>query len=824
MKRAMRLFLCIFVLALAFPGITAAADIPAKKGLVQDIAKMLPKETIPQIEKAAKGEPYTFYVLTVNSLDGEEPSDYATMVYNEWNLGTDDILLLISKQERRIEMNFNNATLQEKIDALPDNMDTGGMTDSKLSQFVDAHFIPEAKKGDFAKASIELMKATYALKPIVPAVDDDVKTGMEPDENNTSAVETPLPQIPLAKQETPEPAMGTPINWSLVIGIVIGLLLLAALAELIFRVVRLHRLQKRLPGLMVQVNQASESIKPYIDLSQDKTLQMAMSIDKQLTDTLLRMNNLKQELSLIRVRHWLLPGLRKQLKGAVGALAEMAEYTAQLTKQITHIEEVDRNLKQLMADAEGRLNEVALAIEKEQTNRGWPLGELVQRQRILKSQLEESRQMSTFDPLGAEERFNHANEALLQMEQDVASIDFYSNSYRDFPNEMAACRQHFEHIVQEHRLKLVRIEPYENVEQAHAVSEQMYKHLQNGDIPAVIQHVERMRQLLSEAVQMTQRQADLKIKNTNDIELVISKLAAYPEQDTGLIAVTERVRPLYRTKHWEQMWHAYRDKLPCIEDISRSLRQVQQWCAEEVQEYELAREEMDRILHALGELDECIDNYRQRIRELDSALDEAKREQSAAEAAYAKGQTTISSNGLVQQWNLQRNNLAKLQSSLRQLFAEPPYDMKLISEMSQQFVDEAERFLSEVERAAIYKRNAEREIEQAESRFYSVQARARRKINVNSYSSQYSSISSEIAQLMQQGAYEQAARSAAMLTGIVTAMNQAYDEAIREEQRQEQLRNSSHSSGGSSWGNSSNSSGGSNWNNNNNNSSGGSNW
>lgn len=824
MKHGMRLFLFMFVLLLVFPSITVAADIPAKKGLIQDTAKMLPKETIPQIEKMAKGEPYTFYVLTVNSLDGEASSDYATRVYNEWGLGTDDILLLISKQERRIEMNFNNAALQEKIDALPDNVNTDSVMNSKLSEFVDTHFIPYAKKGDFAKASIELMKATYALKPITPPIVDDTKKETGSDENKPAASEITVLPVQLVEQEIPLPAPSTPVNWSLVSVVAISLLLLAILAELTFQVSRLRGLQGRLPKLMVQVNQASESIKSYIELSQGKTLQTAMSIDKQLTDTLLRMNSLKQELSLIRVRQWLLPSLRKQLKAAVDALVEMTEYTSQLAKQIAHIEEVDRTLKQTIVDAENRLSEVTLSIAKKQTNRGWPLGELVQRQEAVKSELEESKQMGTFDPLGAEHLVNHTNEVLLQLEQDVASIDAYSNVYRDFPNEMTACRQTFEQIVQEHHLKLVRIEPYENVEQAREMNEQMYKHLQNGDMPVVIQHVERMRQLLSGAVQMTQRQADLKIKNANDIDLVISKLTAYPVQDAELTAVTERVHQLYRTKHWEQVWHEYRDKLPCAADVAESLRQVQQWCDEEVQEYELAREEMDRILHTLRELDERIDNYQQQIQELDSILDEAKRKQTAAEAAYAKGQNTISSNGLVPQWNMQKNHLAKLQSSLRQLFAEPPYDMKLISETSQHFVDEAERFLSEVERAAIYKRNAEREIERAESRYYSVQARARHKINVNPYNSQYSSVNNEITQLMRQGAYEQAARSAATLAGIVTAMNQAYDEVVREERRQEQLRSSSNSSGGSGWGGSNNSSGGSNWNSNNNNSSGGSNW
>ena len=859
MKHAQRLFLLMIVMCLACPSIIVAADIPAKKGFIQDTAKMLPKEAIPQIEKAAQGKLYTFYLLTITNLNGADPASYATNVYNKWGLGTDDILLLLSKEDRRIEMNFNNAMLQEKIDALPEDLNGDGKTEQKLTEFVDTYFIPRAKEGNFAKAMIELMKATHALKPAEPIQSD---TGIEakpsvneqpavPDESSADRNNVPASPSP-DNQVKPEPAVKTQINWSLVIAVAVTLLLLAALAEIGFQALRLRGIRKKLPKLMVQANHGMEGIQPFVGLSQGETLQTAKSIDHQLSNMLVRLNGLEQSFLRIQIGEWLLPRLRKRLKSALTEIAEMTGQATELAQKIAHIEEVDRTLKQTIADADSRLDTLKTALAAEQANRGWPLAGLAIRQDAIEAELGKSKQLEIFDPLGAEHRVNHANETLLRLEQDVTSISSFADLYRSFPNEMGACRQHFEQIIQEHRLKLVRIDPYGHVEQARQTNEQMLACLQQGEMPEVARQVELMRQLLIEAVQMTQRQADLKIKNASDIALIVSKLAGYPQQDKHLQGLTEQVRRMYRTKHWEQAWHDYRDKVPYTADIAESLRQVQHWCDEEVQEYEMARKELDQMLHTLAELDEQAEHYAQLVRKLDSMLEEARRKQAAAETAYAKGRQAISRHRLVHVWSRQENSLAKLQSGLQQLFADEPYDLVLLAEVSNQFVAEAEQYLGEIERAAVQKRNAEREIDRLESRYHSVHSRVRRKINVSPYQSQYSSVNNEISHLMRLGAYDQAARSAATLAGIITAMDRAYDEVIREERRQEERRREaerrerererqaqqrnnqsssgsswiggSNSSGGSSWGDSSNSSSGSNWSNKNNNSSGGSNW
>lgn len=163
MQYALRIVMLLLVIMMsAGPGTARAEGIPAKDGLVQDTAQMLSKKSIASIEKAAKGKLYTFYLLTVDSLNGKAPATYANDVYEHWELGADDILLLISKQERRVEMNFNNPSLQAAIDA---KVGIRGDAAGSLTSWLDTHFIPKAKEGDFAAASVSVMKSTHALKP-----------------------------------------------------------------------------------------------------------------------------------------------------------------------------------------------------------------------------------------------------------------------------------------------------------------------------------------------------------------------------------------------------------------------------------------------------------------------------------------------------------------------------------------------------------------------------------------------------------------------------------------------------------------------------------
>ncbi|SDF11460.1 hypothetical protein SAMN04488689_103666 [Paenibacillus sp. cl6col] len=411
----------------------------------------------------------------------------------------------------------------------------------------------------------------------------------------------------------------------------------------------------------------------------------------------------------------------------------------------------------------------------------------------------------------------HVDEEIQRLEQDQQSVSKYAEQYQRFPEQMNQSRNSVSQIVEEHRLKLVRIDPYGKIEEAQQSNEQMLDRLKLGEVPVTAQHAERASLLLAEAVQITQRLADLKLKNARDIQSIVTKLSQYAAQDRELSALTARAQTQYRGKYWEQAWRQYREELQAVDTVQSALRRVTQWCNEDVQEYEQARSELDHILALLQKLDQAAEHYSDLIRKLDHKLEEAKQMQASAEDSFAQGLHTIDRHRICSNWLQQEKSLAAMQSSIRQLLAQQPYDMDLLTDTGTRFMNEANQFLSAVERAAIQKQNVEQELARMEQPYRSSSAKYGSRLNVHQYGSQFSSISTDVDRLMHNGAYDEAARK----SGILTAMEQAYESIIRQERQQEEAaarqaanRNTSgNSSGGSSWGNNnnSNSSGGSSW-------------
>ena len=829
----MRIRRCLAVMllfTLLLPNIIYADSIPAKKGYVQDLAGMIPKESIAAVEQAAQGELYTFYLLTINSLEGEDPAEYATAVYQAWELKTDDVLLLLSNQEHRVEMNFNNPALQAKIDALPEDYNGDGNIQSKLSEFVDKQFIPSAQKGDFAEAAITIMNAANALKapesstapaPAAPSPSVNEQPGnvATPSNGGTSGTTT-----------APHKSEAVTIPW-VVIGITILVILLAlGLLYMLIGNMRNRKLQKRIPEIMAHLNRSSERVQSYTVLYQGETQQTALAIDQELTELLLRLKSELEQLTQIRFISCLYRHTHTMLKETNAAVNQQGLAAEALLQRIIGIEDTEKQVGSGLITEKKSLGQVQTALAHEMNSRQWPLTQLSARVQQLENEFQRIDDMDAFDPLQANTLFLEAQNALDKLEQDVASIAQYSQAYRDFSNESASHRERFEAIVREHQLKLVHIDPYNRLEQAHAANEQLMIQLQEGAIPACDKLAEQIRQLLTDAVQMVQRLADLKVKNAADIEIAAQQLAAYPNEDRQLRELTDRIRPLYRTKHWEALWQQYLDILHVIPQAEQQLRQVRIWCGIEVQEYAQAREALDQLFNDLQERDKRAQQYQELIRGLDQSLADCKRQYAAGEKAFLSGGNVIARNQLIRKWAQLEQQLQQLQQSIHQMLSNAPYDMELLRELCVRFLHQAEDYLQDVERTAALKRNAEARIAEMERSFMSAAGRTRGKINVSRYKGQYSDIQSRTQQLMAQGRYEDAVYQVGLMAGIIASMKSAYDDVIAEERRQEAARQAAqqhnhHSSGGSSWGGGgSHSSGGSNWSNNNNNSSGGSHW
>lgn len=127
-----------------------ALDAPRLQGRVNDLAGLLDMETrdrmemlLADLEERTAGAQLA--VLTLNSLEGEELSDFSYRVASAWKLGQEGqdngALLLVALAERKVRIEVGYG-LEERL------------TDAKSSLIINREIIPRFKKGEYA-AGIE---------------------------------------------------------------------------------------------------------------------------------------------------------------------------------------------------------------------------------------------------------------------------------------------------------------------------------------------------------------------------------------------------------------------------------------------------------------------------------------------------------------------------------------------------------------------------------------------------------------------------------------------------------------------------------------------
>lgn len=183
------LFAAILVMQILFPVTAAASQIPIKDGRhVYDRGEMFSVGEIPSIEAAIQqAQDHDYYVVTVSSFGDLSGNDYASQLYDSWGLVSSDVLTVLSKSDRRIQMYFRNPELQNRLDQLPSNY-AGKDYQSRpvIDRLVGKNFTPLAKQGKFADGIIALVHDTEMISnqdmyesSFPPVVDESSETNNE---------------------------------------------------------------------------------------------------------------------------------------------------------------------------------------------------------------------------------------------------------------------------------------------------------------------------------------------------------------------------------------------------------------------------------------------------------------------------------------------------------------------------------------------------------------------------------------------------------------------------------------------------------------------
>ena len=162
---AVALLLCLVVALPAF-----AQTFPQQQGLVSDYAGLLSSGAEEQMEarllQLEQDTTHEVAVVTVVSLEGEPPEDYAVGLFEAWGIGKKDqnngILFLIALEDRevRIEVGYGLE---------------GVITDGRTGRILDREVVPHFKNGDYERGIIAGVDAIedYLREGVPPSFPED---------------------------------------------------------------------------------------------------------------------------------------------------------------------------------------------------------------------------------------------------------------------------------------------------------------------------------------------------------------------------------------------------------------------------------------------------------------------------------------------------------------------------------------------------------------------------------------------------------------------------------------------------------------------------
>ena len=153
-KKAIRTISLVLLIIALCPFLLGAAPDHTNEFYVNDYADVLSDATEQQIlntaVKLANETTAQVCVLTIDSLDGEDISEYSVEVFRDWGIGNKEkdngVLIVLSVDDREMWVTTGYGV-------------EGTLTDTRLGQFRDTYAFPYYREDDFDEGTLQLFNA-----------------------------------------------------------------------------------------------------------------------------------------------------------------------------------------------------------------------------------------------------------------------------------------------------------------------------------------------------------------------------------------------------------------------------------------------------------------------------------------------------------------------------------------------------------------------------------------------------------------------------------------------------------------------------------------
>lgn len=160
MKKINKIVILTLILSLLTPIVASAINIPQPTSnfFVNDFANVIDNETKNELQSIGaslyKQTTAQVVVVTVNSLDGCDVSEYALQLGREWGVGSEEsdngVVLLLSVNDRQVTIQVGYGL-------------EGCLPDGKTGRILDTYAVPYLKDDDFSTGLYEAYKAIVAV-------------------------------------------------------------------------------------------------------------------------------------------------------------------------------------------------------------------------------------------------------------------------------------------------------------------------------------------------------------------------------------------------------------------------------------------------------------------------------------------------------------------------------------------------------------------------------------------------------------------------------------------------------------------------------------
>ncbi|OWR27060.1 hypothetical protein CDO73_22665 [Saccharibacillus sp. O23] len=783
-KQRLRLAMLTMATLLLISGLLGAAGsawaaAAQRSGIVTDEAGLFTSAQVKRLENELDGGTYRVYVLTESGLSDGEAARLSKQTYDSWNLGKNELLLLIVTDPNSAHLELNNQAL------------------GSAQRILDRAFVPAA--GEDGPAAGALAVGEY-VNGIGGAGASSGKGFM---------------------------AGGSWLYVVLALGVVA-----IALYVLISMFRAGSRVKKRAQDLRGEQQAASAAVDGIMvselfrevesGFVQGETLKEAESISREAVELHQSGGELAAKIAAYRPGTFASGSQRRTLDQLTAETKSWTEKVAGLNERFERVSASFAEVRRRVKEGKALAEETGRSIDSLRESTGYPLDVLGRRFDEASALLQKADNLDEFDVMQAAGPAEEALTLLQELSGETEELNKLAAEAREWPGRIVSAERELRPITERENLLLTEEDPFRVLSEAGGETERLGDLIRAGDVKQAQACAAGIAARIAEARDIVNRR--LRSRTTSAESLRDAEALLREIEDFGPRYEQESAELLgrYAESHIREQRARKSEIEQAEEEIRRMLPEIRSALNPQVQYYKAAREKSDRV-------DELALRARERMREALGYGDELEAQRRAAEqrlqgarSVLRQAEEAYRSTGVqMPEYDRALETAQREGETAEAALRAQPTDLLRAEPMLAAYERGASELAQQIRELQAKRNEVYGQLERLSTDFLSRERSYQGRMQTRPFAGRYGDYEAEARRLIAIGRFEEALAQAGLARQVIEDMEREYRRAVQRANQNNRGGgggfgggfggSGGRSSGGSSWGGSGRSGGSSSW-------------